>query len=92
MEAKKKNEAEGIKSFKSDDSHVLRHFILRVQHMQTVGDLCTHAHSHEVISTHQSCHSETLPSPDNAIKALLLHVTLYLLSWETNKLPPYLSQ
>lgn len=54
--------------------------------------LCECVHLCEFMCTHESCHGKTLPSPDNAIKALVLHVTFYLLSRETNKLPPYLSQ
>ncbi len=52
--------------------------------IKTAGGEC--AHQCRFMCTHQSCHGYTFPSPDNAIKAVLLHVTFYLLSRETDKL------
>lgn len=60
--------------------------------VQVFAHFLRHTHCCELICAPQSCHGETLPSPHNVIKALVLHVTFSLLSRETNKLPLYLSQ
>lgn len=75
-------------------AYVSAHLYLHRQYTYINCRWCVHVYAYECefMCTHKSCRGYTLPSPDNAIKAPVLHVTFYLLSRETNKLPSYLSQ